>query len=34
MQKGYSKLIDVAGGYGALKNTSLPRTAVACSSAN
>ncbi|MEO9257711.1 MAG: rhodanese-like domain-containing protein [Crocinitomicaceae bacterium] len=34
MQKGYTKLIDVAGGYDALKNTSLPRTAVACTLGN
>ncbi|NER15337.1 MBL fold metallo-hydrolase [Leptobacterium flavescens] len=29
--RGFDKLIDIAGGYGALKETSLPKTASSCS---
>ena len=32
MQQGYTKLIDVAGGYGAIKNTNIPRTDFVCPS--
>jgi rhodanese-related sulfurtransferase len=28
--KGYSKLIDVAGGYGALRQTTVPKTDFVC----
>ena len=30
MRNGYTKLIDIAGGYGALKNTSIPKTNFVC----
>lgn len=32
MQQGYTNLIDVAGGYGAIKNTNIPRTTFVCPS--
>ena len=32
MQEGYTKLIDVAGGYGAIKETSIPKTDYVCPS--
>lgn len=32
MQNGYKNLIDVAGGYGAIKNTSIPKTDFVCPS--
>jgi len=32
MQNGYTKLIDIAGGYGALKNTNIPKTNFVCPS--
>jgi glyoxylase-like metal-dependent hydrolase (beta-lactamase superfamily II)/rhodanese-related sulfurtransferase len=32
MKKGYTNLTDIAGGWGALKNTSLPKTAFVCPS--
>ncbi|HLU86311.1 MAG TPA: rhodanese-like domain-containing protein, partial [Taishania sp.] len=32
MQHGYKNLIDVAGGYGAIKNTSIPKTNYTCPS--
>lgn len=32
MQNGYTKLVDIAGGYGAIQNTSIPRTTPVCSS--
>lgn len=30
MQNGYTKLVDISGGYGAIKNTSIPRTEYVC----
>lgn len=32
MRNGYTNLIDIAGGYGALKNTSIPKTDYVCPS--
>lgn len=32
MRQGYTKLIDIAGGYGALKKTNLPKTEFVCPS--
>lgn len=32
MQNGYTNLIDIAGGYGAIKNTNLPKTDYICPS--
>lgn len=32
MQNGYNNLIDVAGGYGAIKNTAIPKTDFVCPS--
>ncbi len=32
MQNGYKNLVDVAGGYGAIKNTSIPKTDFVCPS--
>lgn len=32
MQNGYTNLIDVAGGYGAIKNTAIPKTNFVCPS--
>ncbi len=32
MQQGYTNLIDVAGGYGAIKNTAIPKTKFVCPS--
>lgn len=32
MQEGYTNLIDVAGGYGAIKKTDIPKTAFVCPS--
>lgn len=32
MQNGYTNLVDVAGGYGAIKNTAIPRTDYVCPS--
>lgn len=32
MKNGYKNLVDIAGGYGAIKNTSIPKTAYVCPS--
>lgn len=32
MKNGYTNLVDIAGGFGALKNTDIPRTAYVCPS--